>query len=70
MRFIDEQSKNSDMTKEYEMPYYHWEAGMLNVGNEEVNDNAQGYHFEGFKGFGNLARATNENRLVHFQIKK
>jgi hypothetical protein len=67
---MDEQVKTSDYDKEYEMPYYAWEANLLERGNDEPVDNAQGYHLEFFKGFASFARAPNENKLMHIQIKK
>ena len=70
MNYLDSTTKNNNYDKEYEMPYYHWEAELSVKGNDEPADPGQGYFFEGFKGLANLSRAPNENRLSHIQIKK
>ena len=73
-RFIisDFSPKEDKLIKDYEMPYYRWEADLDHNGNKNEDDGVQATFFKGFKGFLSLAELTpDENKnMVHERMRK
>ena len=65
-----EYSPAANYNKEYEMPYYNWEAHLSTLGNEEEYEQSGGYIYIGFRGIHNFRAPPGEKYLTHERMRK
>ncbi len=63
-------SPTGDYTKDYEMPYYKWEADLSANGNEEEFEQTGSFLYIGFRGMHNLRAPPEEKYLTHERMRK
>ena len=56
--------------KDYEMPYYKWEADLDYVGNPEEYESSGANIYIGFRGQWNFRAVPDENYLTHERMRK
>lgn len=56
--------------KEYELPYYKWEADLDHNGNEMMAESTGSWVSMGWKGFYSFSKVPGDNFLMHVRMKK
>jgi len=63
-------SPTGNYNKEYEMPYYKWEADLDQNGNEEEFESSASFVYIGFRGMYNFRAPPDEKYLLHERMRK
>jgi hypothetical protein len=61
---------SGEFNKEYEMPYYNWEAKLSLYGNEEEFEQTGGFIYIGFRGPHNFRAPPEEKYITHERMRK
>ncbi len=59
-----------DYNKDYEMPYYKWEADLDQNGNEQELESTGSWKMHGFRGIQMFREAPDEKHLTHERMRK